>query len=418
MTRWRRKPQPIAGVEIRQRRDNHGTYWVFRVRWQDPASGARLVETLDSPEDALDFRAHLRLLKRRGELGDLEKGRELLRDFGQEWFADWAAHNIAATTIRSYVSVYNRHVLPRLGHHQLRHVTPKVVEDYKQQLIAHGVGNPTVHRAMAVLQAMFRVAVIWGRATNNPVRQVSKPSTQRQRFIHPLTVEQVEGLLAHLREHRPPSEAILAELIAYSGARPQDALALSWDHVGRRRLVYDHKVVDGKRVPGAKTGEDRSRNVELLSHLRRDLQAYSIASGRRGGDVLLVARFDGAPWRTHNYKNWQRSAPPRPESAAARDRSTDRVGPFAAAAAAVGLPAITPYYLRHTYASLRLAEQRLSLKEIADEMGHSVETLSRHYSHVISDLRGRGPIDPDELIAEARQNLSRPQNAPKSQEAS
>jgi integrase len=72
------------------------------------------------------------------------------------------------------------------------------------------------------------------------------------------------------------------------------------------------------------------------------------------------------------------------------------------------VPGITPYFLRHTYASLRLAEQRLSLQEIADEMGHTVEVLARTYAQVIAEYRGQGPIDPDGLISEAR----RPKSAP------
>jgi integrase len=41
------------------------------------------------------------------------------------------------------------------------------------------------------------------------------------------------------------------------------------------------------------------------------------------------------------------------------------------------VPHAVPYDLRHTYASLRLAEQRLSLQAIAEKMGHSVQVLAR-----------------------------------------
>jgi hypothetical protein len=68
--------------------------------------------------------------------------------------------------------------------------------------------------------------------------------------------------------------------------------------------------------------------------------------------------------------------------------------------------------MRHTYASLRLAEQRLSLQEIAEEMGHTVEVLARTYAHVIAEYRGQGPIDPDALINKARRKSKTPQTAP------
>ena len=84
------------------------------------------------------------------------------------------------------------------------------------------------------------------------------------------------------------------------------------------------------------------------------------------------------------------------------ERSRRAAGLFNAAATSIGRPQATPYFLRHTYASLRLAEQRLSLQEIAEEMGHTVEVLARTHAHVMSEHRGRGPIAPDALITRAR----------------
>jgi integrase len=91
--------------------------------------------------------------------------------------------------------------------------------------------------------------------------------------------------------------------------------------------------------------------------------------------------------------------------------SAVRTSHGSALGSSIGRPQATPYFLRHTYASLRLAEQRLSLQEIAEEMGHTVEVLARTYAHVISEYRGRGPIAPDALITRARRREA-PQNAP------
>jgi hypothetical protein len=59
-----------------------------------------------------------------------------------------------------------------------------------------------------------------------------------------------------------------------------------------------------------------------------------------------------------------------------------------------------------TYASLRIAEQRLSLQEIAEELGHSLEVLATHYAHVISEYARKGRIDPEKLIREARKRVA------------
>jgi integrase len=106
-----------------------------------------------------------------------------------------------------------------------------------------------------------------------------------------------------------------------------------------------------------------------------------------------------------DYKNWQRDA-------VKTERSRRPAGIFAAAAISIGRPDATPYFLRHTYASLRLAEQRLSLQEIAEEMGHTVEVLARTYAHVIAEYRGQGPIDPRRSSTRRGASQKRPKTAP------
>jgi len=198
--------------------------------------------------------------------------------------------------------------------------------------------------------------------------------------------------------------AMLSELLAYTGARPQDALALAYSEIGNR-VHFAFKTVDGKRVPGAKTGQNRSRSVETLPTLRRDLLAYRAATPGATAQSLVICTEDGRPWRDHNYKNWTARAPRgKPRKDGTR---TGHESAFRRAARLAGLPdEVTPYFLRHTYASLRIAEQRLSLQEIAEELGHSLEVLAGTYAHVISEYAGKGPIDPETLIRTARKTVT------------
>jgi integrase len=396
----RQPPKTPAGVEPRW---YVGKGWQFGVRWTDPITQRRLREELDSVEEALDFKAHLRLLKRRGQLHDLDRGRVLLVDFAQRWFVEWAKVNYPPRTLRAYAGIGDRHLLPRVGGLQLRQVTPAVVDQLKTDLATAGVGAPTIRKALAVLSAMLRQAVVWGELEYNPVREIKKPSGKRSKVITPLSVEQVEAMIAYLEGEGLHRDRMLVELLAYAAGRPQDVLALSWEMVGQQRLVYAWKNVNGKVVPGAKTGEDKARSVALLPVVRRDLLAYRMQLGNPAAGALVVPRADGKAWLESDYRNWSRRTPRgKPRKDGTR---TGLPGPFARAAAAAGVPAITPYYLRHTYASLRLAEQRLSLQEIADELGHDVDVLAKIYAHVISEYRGEGAIDPDALIAEARAKI-------------
>ena len=65
---------------------------------------------------------------------------------------------------------------------------------------------------------------------------------------------------------------------------------------------------------------------------------------------------------------------------------------FKATADAVGLAGLRPYDLRHSFASLLLAEQS-NPAEVAAQFGHSLLVLFSTYAHVIEDLRGSGKVD-------------------------
>lgn len=402
--RWRKTPPNLPGIRNRQRTDAAGVYWVFEVRWKDPATGKRLSETLDTPQEALDFKAHLRLLARRGALGDVDRGSEQLDDFARRWLNEHARTHLTPKVLVNYTGIYDLHISGPLGQFEIRAIKPKAVDQLRSHMLEDGCGPAIVRKTLTVLSSILTQAVLWELIDANPVHQVRKPSGKRAKVITPLSVMQVERFLHELRALGDHDGAALATLMAYTGARPQDALALTYDDV-RDRIHMTHKIVDGERLPGSKTGQHKTRTVEALPSLRRFLLARRALLPGTTAESLIVSEPDGNPWQEHTYKNWYRKAP---RGRVRKDgQRAGNPGPFTRAAEAAGLPAdTTPYSLRHTWASLRIAEQRLSLKEIADEMGHSVQMLDDNYSHVISEYAGQGPVDPETLIADARATLA------------
>lgn len=129
------------------------------------------------------------------------------------------------------------------------------------------------------------------------------------------------------------------------------------------------------------------RTVELLGALRHDLLELRLASGRPPGDALVFPTTDGEPWREHDYRNWRR-------------RQFQKLAP------ACGLSR-RPYDLRHSFVSLLIQEGRLSIVEIAEQLGHSASMTLDTYSHVIAEFRGAGSVDPDEAIQAARAAVKR-----------
>jgi integrase len=386
-----RTPDVPRGVEARWHAGRKA--WSFRVRWIDPVRGVRRSQEFDTVPEAVDHKANLRLGKRRSALDDQGRGGVVVSAFvDDDWWPHHVERRLSRHTVSAYSQLWRRNLLPRVGHVELSQLTTPMVESLREALEADEVPAPTVRKSLAVLQSICAHAVRKGELTINPVGAVRKPAAKRATVIDPLSVEEVQALIGGLRQRAShPSQWMLAELIAYSGARPQDALALRYRRIGTNRIVYAERNVDGRIVAGSKTGDDRTRYVTLLARLRRDLLAFRLAAGNPPGDALVLPRADGEPWRLDDYKNWQRNA-------VKTERSRRPASIFAAAASSIGRPDATPYFLRHTYASLRLAEQRLSLQEIAQEMGHTVDVLARTYAHVVAECRGRGPIDLEGLL--------------------
>ena len=136
------------------------------------------------------------------------------------------------------------------------------------------------------------------------------------------------------------------------------------------------------RLKVQKTGRNY-RTVDLLPVLLEDLVAWQ--SGGAHSGPLLFGRPDGEPRRLDDWNNW-------------RGRCFHR----ASRSAGLGQP--RPYDLRHSFASLLIREQHVSVVDLADQLGHAPTMTLDTYSHVMREFRGAPPRDADEWIREARAN--------------
>lgn len=106
-----RRPKPIPGVEIREYRRGGVACFRFRVRYLN-AVGVRDQETFDTPEEALDFKAKLRLMRRSDALDELDVGQQTLVEFMLEFWRLYAKRMLAEVTRRKYRGSWNEHILP------------------------------------------------------------------------------------------------------------------------------------------------------------------------------------------------------------------------------------------------------------------------------------------------------------------
>jgi integrase len=319
--------------------------------------------------DAEAYEAQIVLAKRRGDLGSLDAGRETLSEFMQEWWDVYAVKHLAPYTLKQYAYLRDRHLAPELGRLPIRKINPLLLVRWAAQTEAEGTSAATVRQVLNLLQGILQRAVEWERIQVNPVKAVKKPDSQRKRTPHPLGPVEVERLRSGLGGR----DSVLVSVLAYAGLRPGEALGLRWEDVGDRVLNIERSVSLGEEK-GTKTG--RSRQVELLAPLKQDLLEWKARSGRREG--LIFPGHDGELWSEAAYNSWRRRVfePAAPEG-------------------------VRPYDLRHSFASLLFAEGRNPFW-IAEQMGHTLQTLLSTYVRVIEELKDTERVNAEALIRAAR----------------
>jgi integrase len=193
--------------------------------------------------------------------------------------------------------------------------------------------------------------------------------------VRPLSPAVVERMRAALG----PRDAVLVSVLAYAGLRPGEALGLRWGDIRERTILVERAVSLGE-VRSTKTRQTRA--VRMLSPVAQDLAEWRLRSGRPGDKALVFPRDDGEPWKAHDWQNW-------------RHRT------FATALAAAGAAHARPYDLRHSFASLLLAEGR-TIHYVAKQLGHSALMTMNTYGHVIDELEDEVRVDPEKEIVRAR----------------
>jgi len=121
----------------------------------------------------------------------------------------------------------------------------------------------------------------------------------------------------------------------------------------------------------------------LLLPLADDLEALRPETPLASGSDFLFPGVDAGPWDDNRWRNWRRRV-------------------FAPAAAAIGMAAVRPYDLRHSFVSLLIHEGR-SIVEVARQAGHTPTTCLSTYAHVFDQTEALDRIPAADQIRLARE---------------
>jgi integrase len=356
--------------------------------------------------------------------------RELFADYARAWVDRYQGNGrrgFTEDTRTEYRRDLERYAIPRLGRMRIEQITARHVAeliawlcDEREQggreaqearaalaekrgvapsslplkATPRHMADATVRRVLAPLRACMRTATAEGLIRHNPTIGAALPARDDQRRIslekdqledhdvRTLSGEQLAMLLAVV----PAKHRLLFELVAATGVRISEALALRWGDLeldGERPAVRVRRayVKGHMKPPKSRYGK---RTVPVDFPLVRALRKAQGASERPGERELVFTNQEGRPL---DYGNLHRRV-------------------LKPAAEEAGVPWAAFHTLRHTCAS-RLFAQGRNAVQVQRWLGHHSPAFTlATYVHLLDGDDLGGPLSTPRIASEGVSEVS------------
>ncbi len=288
--------------------------------------------------------------------------RRTFADVADDWLAAQQAlvdvGELAPRTLDHYELAVRRHLKPTFGSRSIRSITPNDLVGWHAAQRKAGAAAWSIKGRWVALRCVLGHAARHGWIETNPAdaltsRERPKTGPSTKRFL----TEEEMGLLIDAAEGR---YRVLVAVCLFAGLRISEALGLTWEDVdletGHLRIRHQLNR-NGKRVR-LKT-VTAQRDVVVMDALAALLRRHRLASRYSKASEPVFSTSSGTSMSARNA-----------------GRALTRVSKSA------DLQGVTPHALRHTFASLLIAQGRDPVF-VADQLGHSSPAITlRVYAHL------------------------------------
>ncbi len=273
----------------------------------------------------------------------VEPSKMTVGDYLDDWL-NGVKGEIRGSTWKSADGHVRLHIKPRIGDVGLQVLTRNRVRALWRELRDTGLSPKSVHNVSVTLNSALNAAVEDQLIVSNPAARTSKAPKASRAKLRTWSAEQVRAFLAYVADD---ADLALWRVAAMTGMRRGEVLGLRWQDVDLDAARLSVRQTWGRSDSGLDFGEPKTargrRTIDLDPHTvailrehgttqKRDRLAFGPGYEDHG---LVFARPDGTP---HD-----------PDVVSQR---------FARLAEKAGLPVIRFHDLRHTHASILLAQGR------------------------------------------------------------
>ena len=330
-------------------------------------------------------------------------------DFVEIWKRDYGSKELAPSTYKRYLGILESRIIPFFGHFRVDKIKPTDIMQFYDLLSkdtqivrrkdnnGKKTGKPlspkTILEHHRLLRAMLQKAVYWQMIVSNPAERVQAPKTKkpkRKYYDDEQSKALISGLMKLTEEQFKYKVAII--LTIFTGVRLGELMGLEWDDINFREGIVSinrssqYLADKGVFTKTPKT-ESSIRDVAIPDFVVSLLEEYKCWYDNQKalfGELWydsnrLFVQADGKPMHPSTISKW-----------------------FEKFVAQIGLPVINFHGLRHTNATLLIA-QNIDVSVVAARLGHAqITTTLNFYVHPI--------ISHNKTAGFALENLLLPQN--------
>lgn len=298
----------------------------------------------------------------------------------QEVFEDWLELvyklKVKESTYWNTRVVFDKHILPSFGNLNIKKITVTMCQ--KQANLWCEESPKRYYRFINYAGMVFKYAESIGEITHNPMSKIIMPSSKKdedeEEHLNFLERDELLKTLDILKKKYPFKRYVFFSLLAYTGLRKGEALALTWRDIDfqNKTLTVNKTVASGKSgsilIQKPKT-KASNRTISLDNSTLSLLKEWQIEQNKNIKRMNLIPNIeqlvfskdvDNSHLYPHTPQAWLETL----------YRNFKK------------LTRITPHGFRHTHASL-LFESGASMKQVQARLGHSNINMTMNvYTHV------------------------------------
>ena len=340
-------------------------------------------------------------------------GRDMLfAEYADLWIKEYAKVNLEGKVCYSALCRLRKYLLPYFGRMRLSQIRTLTITQFINGLLKNKsskTGRPLSARTainyLGQLSSMYSTAIRWEMVTNNPCRNVIRPKPDDP-DITVLDEFQSAFLLKSLEQ-----EPIMYQCIIYiaimTGFRLGEIEGLKWTDINFetgqvsivRARTYVPSLGNFDKTPKTKTSKRTvtipSVVIAKLRQLRVEYESRKARLKKKWKDHnYLFSGYDGSPLGHNSPSRWFHNYLLRLRNIQLQN-NTQLKG---SSTEKNLIPIIRFHDLRHTHASLLLAEG-VDLETISRRLGHAkTSTTANIYCHPMKEKDGRAALVIEHLL--------------------